>query len=339
MSRILITGSNGFIGSRLAAVLTTRQQEVTCLVRKTSQLDRLQGTGVTLAYGDITDRESLRTPLAGKDLVFHVAGCIRPLRRAQFYEVQRDGIRNLLEVCAARSQPPTVVFVSSLAATGPSPRGRLRTAEDPLQPLSHYGRSKRAAEEVAEQFADRVPITIVRPAIVFGESDKTAVALFTVPARYRVHMVPGLLPNRFSLIHVDDLVQLLLLAAERGQRLAPPAKRDEASRTQGYYFAACPEHPTYCQLGRMIGRALQRRVFVVPATTIVAWGVAAASDVIGQIRRRPFPYGLDKATDATAGSWACSPQAAIDELGVSFPVSLQDRLCQTAQWYRQHGWL
>jgi nucleoside-diphosphate-sugar epimerase len=339
MSRILITGGNGFIGSRLAAALAASQNDVTCLVRKTSQLDRLQGVAVKLAYGDVNERESLQAPLAGKDLVFHLAGCIAPLHRAEFYRVQRDGWTNVLEICAASPRPPVVVCVSSLAAAGPSPRGRLRTELDPLCPVSHYGRSKRAAEQVAAQHADRLPITIVRPSIVFGEADRASLPMFSVPDRFHIHAVPGLLPNRFSLIHVDDLVQLLILAAQRGQRLPSPGPNDSASRAQGRYFAACPEHPTYHQLGRLIGQALDRRVIVLPASTGVAWAIAGVGHVISRICRRPVSYGLDKAAEATAGSWACSPQAAINDLGLSFPVSLLERLRQTVRWYRQHGWL
>ena len=178
MARVLITGANGFVGARLAAELVRRGDEVTCLVRTTSRLDRLTGDGFRLAYGDVTDPASLVAPMAEQDYVFHVAGCVKALRPRQMYEVNEEGTRNVIAACAKQPRPPVVVSVSSLAAAGPSPRGRLRMPEDPLCPVSHYGMSKRRGEMAAEQFADRVPITIVRPAIVFGEWDPVSFGFF-----------------------------------------------------------------------------------------------------------------------------------------------------------------
>ena len=57
MAKVLITGSNGFIGSHLAEALLARGHEVTCLVRNTSRLERLRPLRVRLAYGDITERQ------------------------------------------------------------------------------------------------------------------------------------------------------------------------------------------------------------------------------------------------------------------------------------------
>ncbi len=339
MARVLITGANGFVGARLAQVLARRGENVTCLVRTTSRLDRLQGGGFRFAYGDVTDPKSLTAPLADQDYVFHVAGCTKSLRPRLMYQVNEEGTCNVMAACAQQTRPPVVVSVSSLAAAGPSPRGRLRVPEDPLCPVSHYGMSKRGGERASEQFADRVPITVIRPAIVFGESDPISFDLFRLPARSRLHTVPGYLPNRFSLIHVDDLVELMILAAERGRRLPAPDARGQATSSQGYYFAACPEHPTYYQLGRLVAQALGHWVGVLPFPTMAVWLVATCGELFGQLRRRPLFLDLDKAREATAGSWACSPQVALDDLGLTFPVSLLDRMRQTIRWYHEQGWL
>jgi len=339
MAKILITGANGFIGSHLARHLRQRGDEVTCLVRKTSRLDRLEGEGFALAYGDVTDRESLRAAVAEQEVLVHLAGCTYALSQEPFYRVHREGTRNLLSLAAEQPRPPVAVFVSSLAAAGPSPRGRLRTEHDPLCPVSVYGQSKRAGELVAEQFAGQVPITVVRPAIVFGEGDDSSLELFKMAAHYRFHLIPGFLPNRFSMLHVEDVVALLTLAADRGRRLVAPEKRDERTRVQGYYFGASLEHPTFYQFGRLLRRALGRWVIRMPVPSALTRAVGLIGESYGQIRRRPVLLGLDKAREATAGSWACSPQAAIDELGFTLPVSLQDRLHQTVEWYRRVGWL
>lgn len=340
MAKVLVTGGNGFIGSHLVRALLAHGDEVTCLVRRTSNLDRLRSLELTIVYGDVTDPESLTRHVAGNSIVYHLAGCVSALRKRQFFQVNQEGVRNMADGCARQTNPPVLVVVSSLAAAGPAPRGRLRTESDPLRQVSNYGRSKRGGEQAAEQHAHQVPITIVRPPIVFGESDKYGFALFRSVERYGVHLVSGYRPKKFSIIHADDLTQLLILAAERGTRLPAAEPQAETPSTEGYYFAASEEHPTYYQLGRMIGKALGRgRTLIIPFGAAVVWSVAGIGELIGQIRRWPVLFGIDKAREATAGSWACSAQAAVDQLGFSPLAPLPDRLRQTAQWYRQQGWL
>ncbi len=339
MTHALITGAAGFIGSSLTRELVSRGSQVTCLVRKSSGLQRLADLSPPLAYGDVTDPESLREPMAGASVVYHLAASHTALRAAEFYRVNEQGVRNLLEVAAAQPQPPVVVLVSSLAAAGPAPWGRLRTDDDPICPVSHYGRSKRAGELVAEELAGRLPITIIRPGIVFGEGDTLGFTIFLVVARTRMHFVPGYLPNRFSMLHVADLVEVLIRAAQRGKRLTPEANAGGSPAKPGYYFAASDEHPTYCEFGRLIARAMGTRALAVPRATAVVWTVAAINELRGQILRRPVKLGLDKVREATAGSWACSCQTMIDDLDFRSPLPLQERLNQTVAWYRKEGWL
>jgi nucleoside-diphosphate-sugar epimerase len=232
-----------------------------------------------------------------------------------------------------------LVVVSSLAAAGPAPSDRLRTETDPPVQVSHYGRSKRAGEKVAEKFADRLPVTVVRPAIVFGEGDPKMLAMFRPIVRFGLHIVPGRGRRKYSLIHAADLATLLILAAQRGQRLDPVAHAG-ASTAKGYYFAAGPDHLTYAELGRAIATAVGRDyVRVLPTPPRTLWVVASVNQALSQVLRRPFTFDLDKAREAAAGSWVCSVQRAVDELGFRTAAPLAVRLCQTARWYRENGWL
>jgi len=338
MTKVLVTGASGFIGMHLVAALHRRGDEVICLVRKNSRVDRLPASGVRLVYGDVTDRESLPSAVAGQDIVYHIAGCVSALTFRQFYRVNQQGVANMARTCAERPTPPVLVTVSSLAAAGPALDGRPKTEADRSTPVSHYGHSKRAGERAAARFADRVPITVVRPPIVLGEADAVGLPLFRSIARLGVHLVPGRKKPRFSVIHAADLVELLILAAERGRRLPP---RGQAARPgQGCYFAACEENPTYADLGRMVAQAVgRRRVLVLSTSTPVVRAVAAVGELIGRIRRRPPYMNLDKVREITAGHWLCSIRAAEEELGFRVGAPLAERLRQTAEWYRREKWL
>ena len=339
MSKVLLTGASGFIGSHLAKALVARGDDVACLVRRSSSLVQLDPLGVRYVRGDLSDSDSLRNAIAGKEIIYHLAGCTKALDSRQFYRVNAGGVRNLMQACSRQAVPPVVVCVSSLAAAGPSPPGRARTESDRPAPVSHYGRSKRLGEREAQRLADRVPVSIIRPPIVFGEYDQASLGMFWSVSRFRTHMIPGLARNRYSLIHAADLAELLILAAERGNRLTPQEENDY-HRWRGYYFAACEQTPTYPDLGRMIGVAMgRRRAFAFHVASPIVWIIAGVIESVGRATGQPQCLNLDKAREVTAGSWMCSAQRATDELGFTVGASLPERLKQTVEWYRSEGWL
>jgi dihydroflavonol-4-reductase len=339
MAKILITGASGFIGGHLARAALDRGHEVTCLVRRSSSVERLRQLDAKLAYGELCDRESLAAAVRGQDAVLQLAGCLYALRRADFYRVNGNGLRNLAWACAQQTTPPVLVLISSMAAMGPARDGKPRRETDPPAPVSHYGQSKLAGEQAAREFADRVPISIVRPPVVFGEGDLATLEIFKRVAWLGVHFVPSWRNHRVSLIHADDLATVLLLAAERGGRVAPrPA--DLAAAAKGCYFAACDEHPTYAEWGLMIGAALgRRRTRIVHAGPLAVSIIAGAGSATGWISRRPRYFNWDKAREARAGSWHCSTEAAAVELGFAPAASLRQRIEQTVRWYLENGWL
>jgi hypothetical protein len=69
------------------------------------------------------------------------------------------------------------------------------------------------------------------------------------------------------------------------------------------------------------------------------WVSAWVNDVAARLRGKTALFSVDKARDAMAGTWTCSAQKAIDQLGFSTGAPLIERLRQTFQWYRQHEWL
>ena len=346
MANVLITGATGFIGFHLASRLVAEGSTVSCLVRPTSDVERLRRMNVRLIRGDVTDQESISQAVAGQDTVFHVAGLTKTMDPVDYFRINGLGARNVARACAQRTTPPVLVTVSSLAATGPAWENRPRVESDEPHPVSFYGRSKLAGERAVRQFARWAPISIVRPPIVIGEADRTGLALFQTVARFGVHLVPCMIRRpRHSVIHADDLCELLLLAADKGKRILPTGKHpdrplDPARQAQGTYFAASEIDPTYSELGRMLGEAVGRRHVVrVPAMRSIVWLVAGAGEVVSRIRNQPVYLDIDKAREATAGSWLCSAQAAADELGYHVGAPLSDRLAQTAEWYRKEGWL
>ena len=334
MARAVVTGASGFIGWHLVKHLADRGDDVTCFVRPTSDLSRLQSLDVRLVHGDVTDRQSVRHVVAGGEIVFHLAGMTKSLRARDLRHVNEMGVRNVADCCADQETPPVLIVVSSLAAAGPAPKDRVLTEADTPSPVSAYGRSKRAGELAALALAERVPITIVRPPVVVGEGDRDGLTLFQGIARWGIHFVPTIADFRCSVIHAEDLAAALALVAKGGRRISTDGG------TAGTYFAAVDETPTYAELGRMIGQAVgRRRVWVMRNLAVTVRVVAIINELRAQLRRHPHIFNLDKAREATAGSWSCSAAAIARDVGFAPAKPLQERLQQTAQWYAEQGLL
>ncbi len=305
MTHALVTGASGFIGYHLVKYLTRRGHQVTCLVRPSSDRSRIEPFQPRFAIGDVSDRSALCAALDGIDVVYHLAGTTKCLRPSDFQRINGEGTRNIAASCAACDSPPTLVYVSSLAAAGPSTGQRRRIEADVASPVSNYGRSKLAGETIAREYAADVPISIVRPPIVLGEADRDGLEMFKGIAQWGVHLVPSLIDDRVSVIHAEDLAAALLMTANHGRRILPMIDSNT-----GIYFAAGDEAPSYADLGRMIGKSLGRkRILVIRTLKTSVWCIAAINEIIAQIRKRPHILSLDKAREATAGSWTCSANA------------------------------
>ena len=326
---MLVTGVSGFIGRHLVRRLIERGDRVTCLVRTTSHIDEAESAGAHLVTGDVTDQASIEQALAVSqaDIVFHLAGLTKTLRTDDFLRVNAGGVRSVAAACAERTEKPVLIVVSSLAATGPCTAGRPWIEGDVPAPVSAYGRSKLAGEQAAAEYAGGVPISIVRPPIVFGPGDRNLLEMFRLIARWGLHIVPGRGERYYSLIHVADLVEGLLLAAEKGERLHP-----DGSPGQGIYFMAAENSPSYAELGQEIAAAMgKRRATVVHLPGPLVRLVGLCGDVTGKILRRPSWVNSDKMTEALAGSWTCSSAKARAHLGWRPAATLTDRLRETAK--------
>jgi nucleoside-diphosphate-sugar epimerase len=310
---------------------------VSCLVRATSCIDGLRSVGAQFVTGDVTDCASIGRALAESQagIVFHLAGLTKALRKDDFLCVNAGGVESVAAACADRTDKPVLVVVSSLAAAGPCVVGKPLVESDVPTPVSAYGRSKLAAEKAAARYAAVVPISIVRPPIVFGPGDRGMLEMFRSIARWGIHVVPGQGERCFSLIHVADLVEGLLLVAEKGERLHP-----SGSPGEGIYFISADDYPTYAELGHAIAIALGKKCTAVvhmPRPLMKLAGLCG--DAMGRIRHRPTWINSDKITEALAGSWTCSSTKANTHLGWFPAAVLAERLDETAQWYRNAGWL
>ncbi len=181
--KTFVTGGTGFIGSRLAAALRARGDDVVALVRTPSKAASLAALGCRLIEGGVTDLEAMRTGMGGCDAIVHAAGMfevgIPESRRPAMYEANVRGTELVLDA-AADAGVPRIVYVSTVNVFG-NTRGRVvdetyrRSPGDPF--LSYYDETKFAAHRIAEERIERgAPIVIASPGGVYGPGDHSVLA-------------------------------------------------------------------------------------------------------------------------------------------------------------------
>ena len=333
MARVLVTGGNGFVGSHLVERLVSLGHEVTCLVRKTSDLTWLKGLPVRLAYGEALDPPSLPAAVEGQEYVFHAAGATRAWDEKAYIETNSVGTLNMLRACAARKNSiRKFLLVSSQAAAGPSPNGIMITEDMPPRPISAYGRSKLLAEKIAHKFEDRLPVAIVRPTDVYGPRDRDGLYFFQ-DAKRHVATIVGFRPAKLIATYVTDVAEGIALAGLSDK---------SAGRT---YFICSDKAHTWDEVIDAIAEAVGTRVVKVrlhgaTVKMLGRWIKSAASlqRALG-LRKRPPMLTVSRTIEVAERYWNCSCERAKKELGFAPKIDLKEGARMTAQWYRAQGWL
>src|SRR3954470_17706899 len=176
--RVLVTGASGFIGRHLCRLLVRRGHTVLALVRRTSAREALAEAGARFVQADLSTGEGLEGAVIEADWIFHLAGLTKARSEAEFHEVNARGTERLLEALLRRPPPPKVILCSSLAAAGPSRPGQPLREEDAAAPISAYGRSKLAAEELRGGRGGAPPGVIFPPPIVYGPEEHELIPTF-----------------------------------------------------------------------------------------------------------------------------------------------------------------
>jgi len=328
--RVLVTGGSGFVGKALVARLVERGHGVRALARPTSHVGDLVRLGAELVPGDLASFGAIASALDGCEAVFHVAGAVKALDGDTLVRVNAEGTRNVAQACAARPRPPLLVYVSSLAAAGPARDGRPLTEQDAPAPVSAYGRSKLRGEEAVRAVAGTVPVSIVRPPIVYGPADKELLPPLLKMARLGLVLRAGFSAKRYSLVHVSDVCDGLLQIAERGLRVG-------AAGPEGVYYLDGGGVHTWDEIARAVCAALGRRAAVLPVPEILGYAAAAGASLRAAITGKAQMLSFDKVREMREHAWTCSSERARREVGFAPRFQLEEGMRDTVSWFRERG--
>ncbi len=322
--KAFITGGTGFIGSHLVDHLLKNQNDhISCMVR--SQDKWLHDKDIDRVKGNLQDLDALKKGIEGADVVFHIAGLVKAPDQHQFDRANVEATENVLRL-AMKFKVPKLIVLSSLAACGPS-FSRPLTEEDPLMPITRYGESKKRMEEmIAEVADDHISVSIIRPPAVYGPREDQIFSVFQM-ASWRIFPVIGpKTPSQISLIHVNDLIQGILLAAE---------EKKPGIET---YFITSEETYTWDEIRNATQSILGHKLYKLNLRPRFVEQVALIAEKAASLIGRYPVINREKARELGM-QWTCSADKAVSKLGFQQQTSLMDGLAETIQWYKRHHWL
>jgi nucleoside-diphosphate-sugar epimerase len=316
--RYFLTGATGFIGGHVARQLVEAGHEVRALVRNPARAAELRELGVTLYQGDITDRETMREPMAGVDGVFHLAAWyeVGVPDKSVAERINVQGTCNVLELAKELGVPKTV-YTSSLVVfsdTGGNlvdesyrfhPSGAWPTEYERTKYVAHY--------DVAVPMMEAgLPLVIVQPGVNYGPGDTSTVRESLIDyLRGRLPAVPR--DTAYCWAHVEDTARGHVQAMERG-------------RVGESYIIAGPVHtvPEVYELAA--------KITGVPAPRIrlpngVMRAMAFGMEVVGKAVPLPKAY-RGESLRSTIGTYIGDNSKARYELGFK-PRPLEEGLRET----------
>jgi len=317
-----ITGASGFIGSHLVDSLVQKKWRIRALVHKNRIL---QQEKIEAIQGDIGDFEILRDALEGTDILFHLASALGSslISKDEFYRINCRGTENVLRA-AREANVKKIIHLSSAGVLGSVKPNEVADEDCPLNPKNIYDKSKLEGEKVALCLANEgLDIVVLRPGWVYGPRDRRTFKLIkAIDKRRFILVTKG--NARQTPIYIQDLIQGILLCAEKG-------KRGEI------YHLAGREALTVREIVETISSVTGKKIpsfsLPLPPVKLVAWTM----EKIFSLFKKEAPLTLSKISFFIHPKPLSIQKAG--QLGFSPETSFQEGMEMTVFWHKEQGWL
>ncbi|MCY3567171.1 MAG: NAD-dependent epimerase/dehydratase family protein [Chloroflexi bacterium] len=324
--RVLLTGGSGFVGGHIAHSLNASGHELRLLLRPTSNTSFLDDLSFERFVGDLQRPDSLRSACQGVDAVVHSAAVIRAADTREFVRANQEGTRHLAHA-AADAGVRRLLYISSLAAQGPSPNGAVEPTEVRPHPVSAYGRSKLEGERVIESVREHMDVVSLRPPLVYGPGDTGLLAFFWMARRgFAVRLGSG--SNLVDAIYAPDLADAVtnLLNVDR----APDP----------CYYVSDPEGPySWNDLLSALTDVAGRRLLIPSLSPGVFHGIARCSEWWAKLSKSEPMLDRTRVLEMRQPAWLCDSSALTRDTGWRARTRLETGLAETMRWYRTQGWV
>lgn len=325
---VLVTGATGFTGRVLAHKLAEAGAKLRIIARKSSDVGDLADIDAEWFRGEVFDPEIVEPAVEGVHYIFHVAAAFREThpddegyRKVHLYSTQM-----MAKAVTGKSDFCRFLHVSTVGVHGHIEGGR---ADENYRfaPGDPYQRTKLEAELWLADYAKEsgLPHSIIRPGPIFGPGDMRLLKIFKMVNKGFFVML-GKGKGWYSLVHVEDLTNVMMLAAVKPEGLSQ------------VFIAANNEPISMVDMAKLIGEKINKKVRII---NLPLWPFYLAADVCVAIckpfglsppiyRRRVDFYTKDRQFDNTKVRTT---------LNYEFLYDNEKGLAETAKWYQDNNLL
>jgi dihydroflavonol-4-reductase len=330
--KAFVTGATGFVGSHVARELANHGADLRLLVRASSPTRNIDGLPAERVVGDLREPASLRTAIAGCDVVFHVAADYRLWTRdaadmQSMYRTNVEGTRALIDA-ARQAGVRRIVYCSSVATMGFTGNGRPADENSPVRledMIGHYKRSKFIAEQVAiEAGRSGGDVVVVNPTTPVGEGDVKPTPTGRIILDFLKRKFPAYVDTGLNLVDVREVARGHVAALEKG--------------TPGERYILGGENLTLKQILDKLAAITGLPAPKIRLPYVFALAAGAGDTVVsGRLLHREPRVTLDAVRMGRKKMWVSSEKAQ-RELGWNI-VAVDDALRRAAEWFQANGYV
>jgi len=324
--KLLITGGSGFVAYHTIEAALEQDYEVYVSVRPQSLTAHLKHFPIQFLSLNFADKNSLVEALKLQqfEYIIHTAGTTKAGNQQEYDRVNAVFTANLAEAAMAANIPlKKFVFVSSLAAIGPSNEpGNIEDAIK-MNPVTGYGKSKMLAEQMLQNIPN-LPLITLRPTAVYGPREKDILIILKTIVRGLEPYI-GNKPQQLSFVYVKDLARLIVnaLKSEVVQKAYNISDGNTYDRLALASFTK-----------QIIGNKTFR--FYLPLSIVKL--MAGILETASAFSKKTPALNREKINELTA-SWICNIEPAKKDLNYLPGYDLKGGLKETLEWYKINKWL
>ncbi len=331
MSKILITGASGFVGSWLVKEALNRGLDTFAGIRSTSSKKFLQDDRIKFVNLDFTDHDALRQMLKENsfDMIIHNAGVTRTHQDSIYFKVNSEYTIDFAKIAldTLRDNLKKFLFISSIEAYGSADDTAEGVVSNDIKPSPRttYGLSKLRAEKGLFDIAG-LPLLILRPTAVFGPGEKDLFEFWQTVKRFRITPSVGDAEIKYSFVYVKDLVRVVVDAVTS----------DITGKS--YFVSDGRIHKMKDFLGH-IADSLSLKTFGFTIPFFVLDAAVVVTGLIDKVTGKKSLLNPEQMAKAKARNWDCDIADLVKDFDYQAEFSLQDAIHETTQWYKSNNWL
>jgi len=325
-NKILITGSNGFVGSFLVEEAIARGFNVFAGVRKSSNISHLIDPRINFLHYDFDNEDKLRAQLRSHNFqyIIHSAGITSSLDRDMYFKINAAYVRKFCRILLEEEVVPSkFVLISSLASYGAADFQFKQVLDSDAvpHPTTWYGESKLQAEQFVESYT-QIPSLIFRPTAVYGPRDMDMLEVFKAINR-GLEVTIGMYEQLQSFIYVKDLARVIMDGVE-------------SHLVNRSYFVSDGNVYPASQLNNIVKELLDVKTIKLKIPIALMKGIAAISEFSGRLRGQSPILNRNKVKEYFVRSFAVDAQDLKKDFNFAAQYDLKRGMEETINWYKQH---